>query len=307
MADPAPLPFWRVLAGSADVDATRTVSSGIAPRSHGTEGLVTRGSLCRAGVGHLGLKTGLLGLVSALLSLGTDGAVPKSPGSPKVPGSKWFNAQLGLCLHCPGDPGAGSLSPKETEGPQPSQPSCPHPSAAGGGQSWVRWDEMVLTLQAARCHHALPAATRCPHPREGKSSEAGTERNVALGCLCAFCLLVTFVNQVINRIRTALLPCLSVIGQGRSGAARQREPQSALPGGQAAESPRGGRGRCPVGCWQWAVRVQEPGACCVCVGELALFLRHPYRSVQARAHCTQGQGPALQPALHPIGGCFSWP
>lgn len=67
---------------------------------------------------------------------------------------------------------------------------------------------------------------------------------MALGCLCAFCSPVTFVNQLINRIRTALLPCLSVIGQGRSGAARQREPRSALPGSQAAESPCGGRGRC---------------------------------------------------------------
>lgn len=133
MADPAPLPFWRVLAGSADVDATRTVSSGIAPRSHGTEGLVARGSLCRAGVGHLGLKTGLLGLASALLSLGTDGAVPKSPGSPKVPGSKWFNAQLGLCLHCP------QKRQRDLSLPSPPVPIPVLPGEDRAGQGGMRW------------------------------------------------------------------------------------------------------------------------------------------------------------------------
>lgn len=68
---------------------------------------------------------------------------------------------------------------------------------------------------------------------------------MALGCLCAFCLPVTFVNQLINRIRTALLPRLSVIGQGRSGAVRQREPQLASLGGRAAESSCGAQGRRP--------------------------------------------------------------
>lgn len=86
----------------------------------------------------------------------------------------------------------------------------------------MRWDELFLRLKAARCCRSLPAVTTpCPghpHLREGKSSKADTEHNVALGCLCAFCSAATFMNQLINHIRTALPPCLSLIGRGRFGA-----------------------------------------------------------------------------------------
>lgn len=115
-----------------------------------------------------------------------------------------------------------------------------------------------------------------------------------------FCSPVTFVNQLINRIRTALLPRLSVIGQGRCGAARQRE---------AAESPHGGRRRCPGGSWgrQRPIGMLVVGSegvrawCLLCGGdeELTRFPHRPDRSVQARAGHTQGQGRPSQPACIP--------
>lgn len=84
---------------------------------------------------------------------------------------------------------------------------------------------MLLIPKAARCHHALPAACPCHrHLREGKSSKADTEHNVALGCLCAFCSAATFMNQLINHIRMALPPRLSFIGRGRSGARASGSP-----------------------------------------------------------------------------------
>lgn len=47
---------------------------------------------------------------------------------------------------------------------------------------------------------------------------------MALGCLCAFCSAATFMNQLINHIRMALPPCLSLTGRGRFGAAPVGSP-----------------------------------------------------------------------------------
>lgn len=129
------------------------------PQHRGTAGR----RLTRAGgVEHLGLIRDPLGPASALaaqLSLGIDGAVPKSPGSPEVLVSEHSNAWLGLCT-VPATQEWDRCPPKGTEGPEPSQPSCPPPRAAGGGWSWVKWDEKVLTPQAATCC-LLPRAACC--------------------------------------------------------------------------------------------------------------------------------------------------
>lgn len=77
------------------------------------------------------------------------------------------------------------------------------------------------------------AARAGPAPAAGKSSNAGTVRNVALGCLYAFCWRVTPVNQAISHVREALLTRPSYIG-----AARQPQP---APGSAGAS----------LGGWRW--------------------------------------------------------
>lgn len=190
---------------------------------------------------------------AALLPLGTDGAVPMSPGSPEVSVSPMSMPVWGSA--CPGD--AGSVSPLQKGHRHLSLPSppVPLPVLLRGGQSQTSRDKVAMAPRAAGRCHVLPSAA-CPrrrHPREGKSSKADTEHNVALGCLCSFCSPVTFVNQLINCIRTALLPRLSVIGQGRSGAGRQREPWFGFAG-------RSGSSECP----RWPGKV--PGWVTACWG-----------------------------------------
>lgn len=99
------------------------------------------------------------------------------------------------------------------------------------------WD--FVPLRGDRGTQTFPAHTRCPcrpAPAEGKSSNAGTEHNVALGCLCTFCWRVTPVNQTISHVRKALLTRPSVIG-----AACQPEPVPGSARAQGAGSPGGQR------------------------------------------------------------------
>lgn len=123
---------------------------------------------------------------------------------------------------------------------------------------------MLLTLLltplpplCARCPQALPAA--CPrrrHLREGKSSKADTEHNVALGCLCAFCSAAPFMNQLIKRIRTALPPRLSFVWAGQIWGTGQEPRWLCRAGGQLRARRAAVRvGDSLEGCWPWVLRV----------------------------------------------------
>lgn len=122
----------------------------------------------------------------------------------------------------------------------PKRGSHPGPPALGWwqmgllqGRNGALWAESRAFGWGTR---TFPACTRCPcrpAPAAGKSSNAGSVRNVALGCLCAFCWRVTPVNQAISHVREALLTRPSYIG-----AARQPQP---APGSAGAS----------LGGWRW--------------------------------------------------------